>query len=880
MIDASVDLAPVFNPSFQISRYSYRPLKDGEEPRETVDYVEQICPPDVSPPNEACYPSLNYSGFPHTGGGTSPFIHDYLANDPVVKYVKDADSGAWRLANRKEDVPYGGAFVTAFPDNRNVVRPFENLGGGPLPAGVEDWQAYPIYTEAGWELDASGVPIFGSCLNPGSRDQNVLTAEISLGLRVTAPTNYKPFESPVIEFPMTVWNNTNQERQFELTIPDNPLASFAKDYVLPLQVGAVTIFPYSSSSLNVYAFDGNPVTVKVEECNLADCDHGEAPLKPLTGSITFNAPAAAPPPCDEGEPDCPPPPPAYTSSTIAVNPVPKNPVPKNPVPKNPVPKNPVPKNALPEDEVFDVIDYSWTVTTTSQDDAGTYLALPNIDKAFQDDYIFQIFVTKPSMLRQVSGKCDPSNLPLGTLIGHISEASNPVPKNPVPKNPVPKNPVPKNATLSDTLVQNTTFTLASDTTATSSGNGFASVNFLDTEGCDPETGGGRFGKCTLFAPRMPNQVTFTVRAYQITGNPSPVWNPHGPVNGIPNVPATVPSVTVADYWCTGEDPADDCAFAQDGPELMVPSESEIVGVDPTTVQAGQTVTFPLSTVNVTNVGSQPAQEHRIGYYISAAVSVSDLPRNNGTIPDTIPGTIDTSGPDTELLLTVDAASLEPVDPEVPEAGPFETVGSKDLTIPVDIPRPNSDGTGTYYLYAYVDDERVVSEINEDDNFIQGGPITVQAPGLSGILGLFTPCDGLTCERKAGPALPFAFQLTFDGVTPVDSESTPPRLLIFAPDLEGECDDPTVDGELFRAEPDDVASGSSGWQYFDASCAPEGPNVCSRDAFTHQYNWQTKYPGSSDDLLPGCYTVVIEVPDQNQVLGSLLGPVEFVELTLN
>ena len=717
LIDAPIAGAPVFNPSFQISRYSYRPLIDGEEPGETVDYVEEICPP-----GQACYPGLNYSGYPHTGGGTSPFIHDYLANEPMVTHVKDAESGVWRVADRPEDVPYGAAFITAFPDNRNVERPFENWDGSPIPPGA-DWQAFPIYTPAGFDL-VDGQPVFGSCFNPGSRDQNVLTAEISLGLRITAPTNFKPFESPVIEFPMTIWNNTGQERQFELTVAGNPDASFAKDpdgdYPFPLQDGAVKILPYSSSSLNVYVVDGIPgmvtdlVTVNVGECDFDDCDVAVA--NPLTGSITFNAPAYAPP---TGSPSL-----TYTSSAVAVNPVPRNPVPRNPVPRNPVPRNPVPRNSTTGDPVpvYEVIDYSWNVTTTSQDDAGTYLTIPNIDKAFQDDYIFQVFVTKPSTLHQVDGACSPSNLPLGTLVGHISDPANPVPRNPVPRNPVPRNPVPRNATLSDTLVQNTTFTMASDATA---GSELRSITALSPQGCDPVTGGGRFGECTLFAPRQPSQVTITIRSYQITPNGPDldrVWNPHGD----PGSPQTLPSVIVADYWCA--EAGQGCAFDQDGPDLA--PDSAIAEVEPTTVRAGGTVIFPTVSVGFTNIGTQPAQEHRIGFYLSSYDhSMEDLPRNED-------GTIDTSGPETVLLSWMNVGSLEP--------GESESVDPDALTIPLDIPRTN-DGVGTYFVYAYVDDERVVSELKEDDNIIQGGPITVipanVAPGNIGFEAIVDAKEG-------------------------------------------------------------------------------------------------------------------------------------------
>jgi hypothetical protein len=334
-------------------------------------------------------------------------------------------------------------------------------------------------------------------------------ARVSLGLLLTAATNYKPFPEGTepIEFPMTVWNNTGQDRQFELTIASGN-GSFAKEaspdgsYDFPLRDGGVTVFAYSSASIDVYAFDGNPVTVSVRECAVGTC---AAVTNPLTGSITFNSPGAAPPP---GAPL-----PSYRSADIVANPVPKNPVPKNPVPKNPVPKNPVPGDAT----VYDVITYSWNVTPTSPDDAGTYLALTNIDKAYQDDYVFQVFVTKPTTRYAVNG-CEPGNDLQGSLVGHISEVGNPVPKNPVPKNPVPKNPVPKNAPLSDVLVQNTTFTLESNETASAPGTAGSSVLSSTSAGCDPVTGAGLIGECTLAAPRPANQATITVVAYQITQN--------------------------------------------------------------------------------------------------------------------------------------------------------------------------------------------------------------------------------------------------------------------------------------------------------------------------------------------------------------------------
>ncbi len=295
--------------------------------------------------------------------------------------------------------------------------------------------------------------------------------------------------------------------------------------------------------------------------------------------------------------------------------------------------------------------------------------------------------------------------------------------------------MPRNATLSDTLIQNTTFTLSSDPTAAGGGQPL-SLDFMEPEGCDPVTGGGRFGECTLFAPREPGELTITIRSYRITDpipESRPVWDPYGDW-GEP----TLPSVVVTDYWCTGPDSPDDCAFAQDGPDLV--PDAETAEVDPTEVEAGDTVTFPLVAVDVTNAGTQPAREHRIGYYISSADTVEDLPRNED-------GTIDTSGPETELLDSVEITS--PLDPGFPES-----VDSIPLTIPLDIPRPD-DGVGTYYLWAYIDDERVVSELNEDDNFIRSGPITVvPANAPPGNIEFGTVVDALEGE-------PVTLTVTFD-----------------------------------------------------------------------------------------------------------------------
>jgi len=767
-------------PSFQVSRYSYRPLAPGETPGEDYTYVSRICPPGSA----FCYPSLGYSGIPHTGGGTMPFMGDYNDAELMVPFVKDATSGVWRAATAAADAPYGAAFITAWADNRNVVRP--------LPVDGTEWTLYGNYSPPG-----TG----GSCVNPGSRDQSVMTAQVSLGLLVTAPTNYKPFVAPEIEFPMTVWNNTAVDKQFELDVVVGN-GSFSKTDSTDKQ-GFVTIYAYSSSSVNVYAWDGSQVTVKVTDLTPAA----------LTGWISFNSPGSAPP---AGAPA-----PAYTPSSIVVNVLPKNVLPKNAAPSNVLPKNPV-----PGETVYNVVDYSWTVDPGSLGDAATYLALPSIDAAYQNDYVFQLFITKPATAFTVNG-CDPTNLVHGTLVANISDPSNVLPKNVLPKNPVPTSVLPKNPAPSDVIAQNTTFTLGSSTTVTSGGT-------TTTTSCDPTTGAGLIGDCTLAAPRSPNEVTVTLRAYQVTANPAAIFDPYGDVLGTPNPP----SVAVADYWCDG--PNKGCNFVQNGPDLVAPASA---GVTPTKVSAGNAVTFPATAQTVTNAGNQPALSHQVGFYISAASTVAGLPRAaNGTIDTTSTAVY------TRLLQTVSMGPLA--------AGSSEILGPQTLTIPIDIPRPNPDQTGTYYLYAYVDSTRVVSEFNENNNIMQGGPITVLPP-VYGFIGLQSPCNvgQLSCTKSGSGAVPIAWQFSQGGVA-VDSSANPPRLKFYTGCTTQITASTTP---LAVASPDNVSTGNSGFQYF----ATTG---LTRPQWTWQYNWNRTDPVTGANLL-GCYQLYIEVPSLGQVLGS-------------
>jgi hypothetical protein len=344
-------------------------------------------------------------------------------------------------------------------------------------------------------------------------------------------------------------------------------------------------------------------------------------------------------------------------------------------------------------------------------------------------------------------------------------------------------------------------------------------------------GSGLIAECTKAAPRDPNQVIVTLRAYQVKEFPTRVFDPNGEDGEGAN--ATPPSLFVAERSCTDPD-GSGCVFITDGPDLAVASST--AEVSPTTVTRGNPVSFPLQTVPVTNEGNrEPTADYEIGFYLSAATDVAHLPRSAD-------GTIQTEGATTytRLLKTVPATGTQ-------------DVTRQSLLIPGATP------VGTYYLYAYVDSQRVISELDEDNNIVQGGPITV-TPAEYRILGLYTPCSGLTCTKKSGTSLPLAFGLTVDGVAAVDSQSTPPRFRVYPPASGGVCQ---TSGPFFVADPADVAPGGSGWQYF--------PVAGTRPAFTWQYNFQR--------TALGCYSIALEVPATAQEAGKTLGPVTWLSIYL-
>ena len=119
-----------------------------------------------------------------------------------------------------------------------------------------------------------------SCINPGSRDQNIYTADTPPGgLFAAAPETFRPSNIPHA-YPVYVENRSAQGRLFRLTIGATAFASFTHasfDAPTPtdpnplfgqlFKVSDVAIGPYSTvtGSVVVGAGQADPVTITVHE---------------------------------------------------------------------------------------------------------------------------------------------------------------------------------------------------------------------------------------------------------------------------------------------------------------------------------------------------------------------------------------------------------------------------------------------------------------------------------------------------------------------------------------------------------------------------------------------------------------------------------------
>lgn len=205
-----------------------------------------------------------FPNLPTNVSGTTPFIGDYnaLAALNFVRADAPATPGAaattssqtpWRWAMGKSDGP--GTVQGIWADTRAVVAPL--LG---------DWQNFQT---------------FPSCINPGSRNVNVYTTEISPGIVAGSPQPFgrlKPRDAvkdTSTTFVLYAENRTPDMRRFKFTVQaPSSVASFAQFFTdTPALTVEDWVLPYGTSTRTLYAWQGSgsptaPMRVTVDDVSL------------------------------------------------------------------------------------------------------------------------------------------------------------------------------------------------------------------------------------------------------------------------------------------------------------------------------------------------------------------------------------------------------------------------------------------------------------------------------------------------------------------------------------------------------------------------------------------------------------------------------------
>jgi hypothetical protein len=248
---------------------------------------------------------VNPPDLPMFEKGMVPFMGDYI--DIVGQMFVPTASGGWAFNNRRVNKS-STVHYAAWTSNQDVIPP---LNG--------DWtQYFPI---------TSGTSVYNPSVTPpacqpgtgfeGDRNQNVYETRITQGLLVSSPQNSKPLSATVQRaFVVLVQNFTNAQKNFQLTIANQPPGSFAiangttggyasfqqavpnqphLPNILPTPVTTQTVAmaAHSGASSTVFALSSNPtanITVNVNEVD----QNGNIVTGGLSSFILLNADGTVP----------------------------------------------------------------------------------------------------------------------------------------------------------------------------------------------------------------------------------------------------------------------------------------------------------------------------------------------------------------------------------------------------------------------------------------------------------------------------------------------------------------------------------------------------------------------------------------------------------
>ena len=256
-----------FSPSEQLSQYTrnaeapfaIQAMSGEKHPESSVDPIN--------------YPKVNrlYTAF---CGGNCGFTGDYIGLSPRVPYVLTS-TGDWKLTTAvtdpgdRDNLP-SPVVQGVWADSRDALFPSQGDLRLNVPAGSTGIDVLP------WNFYQPPGTGMAPCLNPGSRDQNVYTAEYTPGgLFASAPATFRS-SALARSYPLFIENRTPDTRFYRVTIDASANASF--DYTdfdsdhpnfgAPLtRVTSIKIGPISSvtGSVVVGPFVNTSVAITVEE---------------------------------------------------------------------------------------------------------------------------------------------------------------------------------------------------------------------------------------------------------------------------------------------------------------------------------------------------------------------------------------------------------------------------------------------------------------------------------------------------------------------------------------------------------------------------------------------------------------------------------------
>jgi VCBS repeat-containing protein len=662
--------------SSQVSRYPLKPWlkkQNGQLVPETLADVIPVnwpCAPDVQGATAPCVRAVNRVNSPTSATGTSPFIGDYIGI-AGIQFVPKSDKTGWTWALTPSALP-SRLFHGIFTDNRNLIPP-------PNPDDLASWQNY----SPPWKS--------GACVNPGSRNTDVLTSRIDADLVISAPTSYKQLTGIQRAFPLVVTNGTTTNRYFRLSFASGgTIASFAQqayDYSTdpPTLVDVnvdhldVLIFPFSSVTRVAYVKPGTQtVQVAVNEI--------QGPLDPdtgsggniipggLSGTITLNPDASNPTlSLTTTETHAP----SIGAPSIGAPSIgaPSIGAPSIGAPSIGAPSIGAPSIGAPsigattlgDDTVYGYVDTIWSVENSGNTSSG-YLGYAHIDnpEQYEGYYKFQLMVLKSSTNGSVAG-CQSANVSQDEILANVP--------------------------LSTTDLKNPSIGAPSIGAPSIGAPSIGAVSFASTP---PAEGTGSDG--TLKAPKPKEILTIVLRAYRIV----PWGTPSGDVVFDPS--ADTPSVAVQ---AQSKDVVngvlqDTVAVAVKGADLIASAPSP--QASPSSVQAGGTLTFPTGGWTLSNIGNLTAT----------------------SVDGAIDNSVYLSAPGGQTPVTRIATPAAWTVSSSIGAGQSVTLGSASITIPA------NTAPGTYRLFVLADDGSQsvtgeVSEIDESNNASEGAAIVVTNP---------------------------------------------------------------------------------------------------------------------------------------------------------